>query len=86
MLSDGAINSPVIFVSIGVLVIVVAAVAMSAVHRFIDSFLLATLLQLHEHTITHVLGDEGAKALRGLLNAFLIGADNLAKVFRVHTG
>jgi hypothetical protein len=46
MLSDGAINSPVIFVSIGVLVIVVAAIAMSAVHRFIDSFLLATFLQL----------------------------------------
>jgi len=33
-------------VLIGVLVIVVAAIAMSAVHRFIDSFLFATLLQL----------------------------------------
>jgi hypothetical protein len=34
------------FVAIAVLVIVAAAIAASAVHRFIDSFVLATILQL----------------------------------------
>jgi hypothetical protein len=34
------------FVAIAVLVIVVAAIAVSASHRFIDSFVLATALQL----------------------------------------
>jgi O-antigen ligase len=34
------------FVAIAVLVIVAAAIAASAIHRFIDSFVLATILQL----------------------------------------
>jgi hypothetical protein len=47
MLGDGTINSPAYMsVSIAVLLIVVAALTMAAIHRFIDSFVLATLLQL----------------------------------------
>jgi hypothetical protein len=34
------------FVSIAVLLIVVAALTVAAIHRFIDSFVLAALLQL----------------------------------------
>jgi hypothetical protein len=47
MLGDGTINSPAYMsVLIAVLLIVVAALTMAAIQRFIDSLVLATLLQL----------------------------------------
>jgi uncharacterized membrane protein YoaK (UPF0700 family) len=46
MLGDGTINSPAMFVSIAVLVIVVAAIAVSVIHRFVNRFEVALVLQL----------------------------------------
>jgi hypothetical protein len=49
MLGDGPIEEirrPTMFVAIGVLLIVVGAIALGAIYKLIDSFVLATVLQL----------------------------------------
>ena len=42
------------------------------------------IAEIDEHAVAHVLRDEAAEALHGLGDAFLIGRDDLAQVFRVH--
>jgi hypothetical protein len=41
--------------------------------------------KIHEHTVTHVFGNETTEAAHDLDDALLIGRDDLAQVLRVHT-
>ena len=40
--------------------------------------------EVHQDPVAHVLGNEAAKALHGRSDTFLVGRNDLAKVFRVH--
>ena len=40
--------------------------------------------EIHQHPVAHVLGYEAAEVLHGISDALLVGADDLAEVFRVH--
>jgi hypothetical protein len=42
--------------------------------------------EVHQNPVTHVLRYEAAEAAHDFGDAFLIGRDNLAQVFRVHAG
>ncbi len=44
------------------------------------------IAKVHEHTVTHILGNKPAEAVHDLSYAFLIGRNDVAKVLRVHAG
>src|SRR5262249_25636409 len=47
-------------------------------------FMRLGVTEINEHPIAHILRYEPAEALHDLCDAFLVGRDNLAEVFRVH--
>ena len=44
------------------------------------------IAEVHQHAVTHVLGNKPVKTVYNLSHAFLIGRNDLAKVLRVHAG
>jgi hypothetical protein len=44
------------------------------------------IAEINQHAVAHVFRHEPAEAAHGLSDAFLIGRNDLAKVFRVQTG
>jgi len=49
-------------------------------------FMSLRIAKVDEHAVAHILREKAAKALHSLGNAFLIGRNDLAEVFRVHAG
>ena len=44
------------------------------------------IAEIDEHAVAHIFGHEPAEATHGLGDAFLVGRNDFAQVFRVHAG